>query len=55
MNLMIDWAKNKISFMKEMKFTKLYSVLTLLPEVKIFTMTAEETHEEIKNSAAQIL
>ena len=52
---MIDWAENKIYFVKGDNSNKLYSVLNSPEGVKIFTMSAEETREELKNPDAKIL
>ena len=52
---MIDWAENKIYFVKGSNSNKLYSVLNSPEGVKIFTMSAEETREELKNPDAKIL
>ena len=52
---MIDWAKNKIYFVKGSNSNKLYSVLNSPEGVKIFTMSVKETREELKNSDAKIL
>ena len=46
---------NEIYFTKSSKFTKLYSVLNLSEDVKIFTITVKETHKKIKNSDIRIL
>ena len=54
-NPMIDWAKNKIYFVKGSNSNKLYSVLNSPEGVKIFTMSAEETRKELKNSDTKIL
>ena len=54
-NPMIDWAENKIYFVKGSNPNKLYSVLNSPEGVKIFTMSAEETREELKNPDTKIL
>ena len=54
-NPIIDWAENKIYFVKGDNSNKLYSVLNSLKDVKIFTMSAKETREELKNPDAKIL
>ena len=54
-NSMIDWAKNEIYFVRGSNLNKLYSVLNSPEGVKIFTMSAEETREELKNSDTEIL
>ena len=52
---MIDWAENKIYFVKGGNPNKLYPVLNPPKGVKIFTMSAEETREELKNPDTKIL
>ena len=52
---MIDWAENKIYFVKGGNPNKLYSVLNPPEGVKIFAMSAEETREELKNPDTKIL
>ena len=54
-NPMIDWAENKIYFVKSSNSNKLYSVLNSPEGVKIFAMSAEETREELKNPDTKIL
>ena len=54
-NPMIDWAENKIYFVKSGNSNKLYSVLNPPEGVKIFTMSAEEMREELKNPDTKIL
>ena len=54
-NPMIDWAENKIYFVKGSNSNKLYSVLNSPEGVKIFAMSAEETREELKNPDVKIL
>ena len=52
---MIDWAENKIYFVKGDNSNKLYPVLNSLKGVKIFAMSAEETREELRNPDTKIL
>ena len=54
-NPMIDWAENKIYFVKGDNSNKLYPVLNSLKGVKIFAMSAEETREELRNPDTKIL
>ena len=54
-NPMIDWAENKIYFVKGSNSNKLYPVLNSPEGVKIFAMSAEETREELKNPDTKIL
>ena len=54
-NPMIDWAENKIYFVKGGNPNKLYPVLNPPEGVEIFAMSAEETREELKNPDAKIL
>ena len=54
-NPMIDWAENKIYFVKGSNLNKLYSVLNSPEGVEIFAMSVKETREELKNSDAKIL
>ena len=54
-NPMINWAENKIYFVKGSNSNKLYSVLNSSEGVKIFAMSAEETREELKNPDTKIL
>ena len=52
---MINWAENKIYFVKGSNSNKLYSVLNSSEGVKIFAMSVKETREELKNPDTKIL